>query len=127
MGFGIQSGSIKNDIVSAIKKFFPADLLNRIDEIVAFQGLHDDQIKAIINKELESFKKELSEKNIESEIKEEVCNFIFKKIQFNNFGARQVIKTIQREIQTLVAEKILENQQLGKIEICVKDNNICVI
>ena len=127
MGFGIQSGSIKNDIVSAIKKFFPADLLNRIDEIVAFQGLHDDQIKAIINKELESFKKELSEKNIESEIKEEVCNFIFKKIQFNNFGARQVIKTIQREIQTLVAEKILEDQKLCKIEICVKDNNICVI
>jgi ATP-dependent Clp protease ATP-binding subunit ClpC len=127
MGFGLQSGSIKNDIVSAIKKFFPADLLNRIDEIVAFQGLHDDQIKAIINKELESFKKELSEKNIESEIKEEVCNFIFKKIQFNNFGARQVIKTIQREIQTLVAEKILQDEKLGKIEICVKDNNICVI
>ena len=60
-------------------------------------------------------------------MQEEVCNFIFKKIQFQNFGARQVIKTIQREIQTLVAEKILENQQLGKIEICVKDNNICVI
>jgi ATP-dependent Clp protease ATP-binding subunit ClpC len=127
IGFGLQSGSVKNDIVSAIKKFFPADLLNRIDEIVAFQGLNDDQIKAIINKELDLFKKELSDKGIESNIKEEICNFIFKKIQFNNFGARQVIKTIQREIQTLVAERILQDEKVDKIEICIKDNNICVI
>jgi len=89
--------------------------------------LDDSNIKIIISKELTEFEKELSDKNIKVSISQNVNEFIFNKIQFNNFGARQVIKTIQRELQTLVAEKILENNKLSSIEISVKDNNICVI
>jgi ATP-dependent Clp protease ATP-binding subunit ClpA len=57
----------------------------------------------------------------------EVTDFIFNKIQFNNFGARQVIKTIQRELQTQVAEKMLDSDKKLNLEISIKDNNICVI
>ena len=49
------------------------------------------------------------------------------KIQFNNFGARQVIKTIQRELQTQVAEKMLDADKKLNLEISIKDGNICVI
>ena len=69
----------------------------------------------------------MSDKNIKIVFTNEVSSFIFNKIQFNNFGARQVIKTIQRELQTLIAEKMLENNKLSDLEISVKDNNICVI
>jgi ATP-dependent Clp protease ATP-binding subunit ClpA len=57
----------------------------------------------------------------------EVTDFIFNKIQFNNFGARQVIKTIQRELQTQVAERMLDSDKKLNLEISIKDNNICVI
>lgn len=127
LGFGKNTNSIKNDILTDIKKYFPADLINRIDEIITFNPLDDSNIKIIISKELTEFEKELSDKNIKVSISQNVNEFIFNKIQFNNFGARQVIKTIQRELQTLVAEKILENNKLSSIEISVKDNNICVI
>ena len=126
IGFVTAKNSIKTDVLSSVKKYFPPDLLNRLDEIVVFNPLQESQIKVIIEKEMNQFKKELSAKNINIDYSEEVIMYVFKKIQFDNFGARQVIKTIQREIQTLIAEKILENKEISNIKISVKDNNICV-
>jgi ATP-dependent Clp protease ATP-binding subunit ClpC len=126
IGFVTAKNSIKTDVLSSVKKYFPPDLLNRLDEIVVFNPLQESQIKVIIEKEMNQFKKELSAKNIDIDYSEEVIMYVFKKIQFDNFGARQVIKTIQREIQTLIAEKILENKEISNIKISVKDNNICV-
>jgi ATP-dependent Clp protease ATP-binding subunit ClpA len=126
IGFVTAKNSIKTDVLSSVKKYFPPDLLNRLDEIVVFNPLQESQIKVIIEKEMNQFKKELSAKNIDIDYSEEVIMYVFKKIQFDNFGARQVIKTIQREIQTLIAEKILENKEICNIKISVKDNNICV-
>lgn len=126
IGFGKQKAG-KTDVLSSIKKHFPPDLLNRIDEIVIFDSLEQEQIKSIIDKELQAFKTDLFERNVNIKYSSEVTNFIFNKIQFNNFGARQVIKTIQRELQTQVAEKMLDSDKKLNLEISIKDNNICVI
>ncbi len=101
--------------------------MNRIDEIIIFDSLEQEQIKLIIDKELQSFKSDLIERNVIIKYSSEVTDFIFNKIQFNNFGARQVIKTIQRELQTQVAEKMLDSDKKLNLEISIKDNNICVI
>ena len=126
IGFGKQKAG-KSDVLSSIKKHFPPDLLNRIDEVVIFDSLEQEQIKLIIDKELQLFKTDLSDRNVTIKYSSEITNFIFNKIQFNNFGARQVIKTIQRELQTQVAEKMLDADKKLNLEISVKDNNICVI
>jgi len=126
IGFGKQKAG-KSDVLSSIKKHFPPDLLNRIDEVVIFDALEQEQIKLIIDKELQLFKTDLLERNVNIKYSPEITNFIFDKIQFNNFGARQVIKTIQRELQTQVAEKMLDSDKKLNLEISVKDNNICVI
>ena len=126
IGFGKQKAG-KSDVLSSIKKHFPPDLLNRIDEVVIFDPLEQEQIKLIIDKELQSFKIDLSDRNVTIKYSSEITNFIFNKIQFNNFGARQVIKTIQRELQTQVAEKMLDADKKLNLEILLKDNNICVI
>lgn len=126
IGFGKQKAG-KSDVLSSIKKHFPPDLLNRIDEIIIFDPLEQEQIKLIIDKELQSFKSDLIERNVIIKYSSEVTDFIFNKIQFNNFGARQVIKTIQRELQTQVAEKMLDSDKKLNLEISIKDNNICVI
>ncbi len=126
IGFGKQKAG-KSDVLSSIKKHFPPDLLNRIDEVIIFDSLEQEQIKLIIDKELQSFKSDLIERNVIIKYSSEVTDFIFNKIQFNNFGARQVIKTIQRELQTQVAEKMLDSDKKLNLEISIKDNNICVI
>lgn len=126
IGFGKQKAG-KSDVLSSIKKHFPPDLLNRIDEVIIFDSLEQEQIKLIIDKELQSFKSDLLERNVVIKYSSDVTDFIFNKIQFNNFGARQVIKTIQRELQTQVAEKMLDSDKKLNLEISIKDNNICVI
>jgi len=126
IGFGKQKAG-KSDVLSSIKKHFPPDLLNRIDEVIIFDALEQEQIKLIIDKELQSFKSDLLERNVVIKYSSDVTDFIFNKIQFNNFGARQVIKTIQRELQTQVAEKMLDSDKKLNLEISIKDNNICVI
>ena len=68
-----------------------------------------------------------SAKIIKLNLIKDIINYIFNKIQFDNFGARQVIKTIQRELQTQVAEKMLDTNKKLTLEISVKDDNICVI
>jgi len=127
IGFNSKPTSVKNDVFASVKKYFPSDLLNRIDEIIVFDILNDSYIKEIIVNELNNFKEELKSKNIGLSFSSDISEFIFKKIQFNNFGARQVIKTIQRELQTQVAEKILEQDKISTLEISIKDDNICVI
>jgi len=126
IGFGTQKAS-KQDVLGSIKKFFPSDLLNRIDEVVIFNQLDEENLKEIINKELKAFENDLSTRGVSIKYNEEIIDLIFNKIQFNNFGARQVIKTIQRELQTQVAEKMLDSNKKLELEISVKDGNICVI
>ena len=127
IGFNKDKNNASSDVVNSVKKHFPPDLLNRIDEVIPFNLLKEDDIKIIIKRELEEFKKELLIKKIKVAYTSNLSNYVFKKIQFNNFGARQVLKTVQREIQTLVAEKILDTPKTCQIKICVKNNNICVI
>ena len=127
IGFNKKNTNAKSDVLSAIKKYFPADLLNRLDEVIIFNSLDEQQIKDIICKELLKLNNDLKQKNIEFNYDDDLIKFVFSKIQFENFGARQVIKTIQRELHTLIAEKILDNPKLETLKISIKDNNICVI
>lgn len=126
MGFGSKRDNKNTDVFSSLKNYFPSDLLNRIDEIIIYDLLSDNQIKTIISKELQSFKQNLYDRGINLKFSSEITDFLFKKIQFDNFGARQVIKTIQRELQTKIAEKIIESDKNTNLEICVKEDNICV-
>ena len=69
----------------------------------------------------------MSSRAVAIKYSKEIIDFIFSKIQLDNFGARQVIKTIQRELQTQVAERMLDSNKKLELEISVKDGNICVI
>jgi ATP-dependent Clp protease ATP-binding subunit ClpC len=127
IGFNKDKDNATRDITTSVKKHFPADLLNRIDEVIPFNPLKENQIKIIIDKELHSFSRELLDKKIEIIYSKKISNYVYDKIQFNNFGARQVLKTLQREIQTLVAEKILDEPKTAQMKICVRNHKICVI
>ena len=127
IGFNAKNNNVQSDVISALKSYFPADLLNRIDEIVVFNALNDVNLKTIIKKQLDKLVKDLSLRNISLSYNDDVIDFVYNRIQLNNFGARQVDKTLQREIQTLIAEKIINNDKILKLEISIQNNNICVI
>lgn len=133
VGFQTQTESIgfnktplnpKFDSLSRVRKFFPPDLLNRIDEIILFNNLNEVELKKIIKINIDSIQNDISDKCVSIKYDESLIDFVFNKIQFDNFGARQVIKTIQREIQTLIAEKLLEYPELNEVSLSIRQNNI---
>jgi len=124
IGFGSKNNFAQNDILTSLRKYFPADLLNRIDEIIVFNNLQEKEIKSIINKEVNRVCQDLNKKDIEITFSEDMVDFIYKKIKLQNFGARQVNKTVQRELQTLIAEKILENKNITKINLNISNDKI---
>jgi ATP-dependent Clp protease ATP-binding subunit ClpC len=128
IGFGSKTQkAFGRESLEIIKKTFSPDLLNRLDEIVVFNKLTEKDIKDIITKELIKTKEELKNKNIKINSIAHLVGYIFKSIQFSDFGARQVTRTIQKEIQSLVAEKLIEKEDSVQLKICVKKGQVCVI
>ena len=102
----------KKEVMAELKKQFRPELINRIDDIIVFHKLDDNNIKKIINIMLEKVTKRLEEQHIKIEIDESVKELIAKKGVDNNYGARPLRRAIQNMLEDKIAEAILE----GKIQ-----------
>ncbi|HON83274.1 MAG TPA: AAA family ATPase, partial [Caldisericia bacterium] len=100
----------KNEIMDLLKYKFRPEFLNRIDEIIVFHKLTKDQIKDIVNLLIERVRRTLRAQKIELEISDRAIEKIAE-IGFDPlFGARPLRRTIQREIENMIAKKILDGE-----------------
>lgn len=102
----------KKDVLAELKKEFRPEFINRIDEIIVFHKLQNEEIKQIINIMLSQVIKRLKEQNIEIEISEEVKDKILENGIDTNYGARPLKRAIQNMLEDKIAEGILD----GKIK-----------
>ena len=99
---------IKKAVMAELKKQFRPELLNRIDDIIVFHKLENDDIKKIIDLMLKQVTKRLKEQNIAIEIGDDVKELIAKKGTDNNYGARPLRRAIQSMLEDKIAESILD-------------------
>ena len=107
--------SFKNTVVimtsnaprEALKSIFRPEFLNRLDEILEFKSLTEDQIKAIVKLQLKDFAKRLAEQEIGFEIDDAALAVLAKDGYDPAYGARPVKRAIQRELETPVARAII--------------------
>ncbi|MCI9038356.1 MAG: ATP-dependent Clp protease ATP-binding subunit [Clostridia bacterium] len=104
--------NIKKDVMGELKKQFRPEFINRIDEIIVFHKLTDEDVKQIIEIMLNQLQKRMKEQNIELEIDESVKDLIAKKGVDTNYGARPLKRAIQSVLEDRIAEEILD----GKIK-----------
>ena len=104
--------NIKKDVMGELKKQFRPEFINRIDEIIVFHKLTDENVKQIIEIMLNQLQKRMKEQNIELEIDESVKDLIAKKGVDTNYGARPLKRAIQSVLEDKIAEQILD----GKIK-----------
>ena len=100
--------NIKKDVMGELKKQFRPELINRIDEIIVFHKLTDEDVKQIIEIMLNQLQKRMKEQNIELEIDESVKDLIAKKGVDTNYGARPLKRAIQSVLEDRIAEEILD-------------------
>ena len=102
----------KKDVLNELKKELRPEFLNRIDDIIVFHKLNDEEIKQIIEILLNNVKKRIEEQGYVLEFDESIKKLIADKGTNKSFGARPLKRTIQNLVENKIAEYILD----GKIE-----------
>ena len=102
----------KNHYLEEVERFFKPELINRIDEIVVFNSLDNNSLSLIADKFLNELRSRLESKDIELEVSDKARNRILTYGVDPIYGARPMKRHIQKEIETEVAKKILENPNI---------------
>ena len=111
IGFG-NSMINKNKIMDSLKDVFRPEFLNRVDEIVTFDPLTNEQLLQIVDLMLNDTVKALSDKDIKMNMTEAAKNYILEKGTDIKFGARPLRRAIQRYVEDELSEMILRQQLL---------------
>ena len=91
----------------ALKTIFRPEFLNRLDEILEFKSLSQEQIKSVVKLQLKDFERRLAEQELGFEIDEKALDQLAKDGYDPAYGARPVKRAIQRGIETPVARAII--------------------
>ncbi len=100
----------KKEVMAELKKELRPEFINRIDEIIVFHKLNDDEINKIIEIMLKEVVERLNEQKYKIELQPEVKELIAKEGIDKNFGARPLRRTIQNLVEDTLAEAILDGK-----------------
>lgn len=129
VGFGTSAKKSNTDakaratIENALKKAFAPEFLNRIDDIVIFNALQKEDIKKIIDLELSKLYQRLEKLNYHIELAEEAKDFIAEKGWDKDFGARPLKRAIQKYVEDLLAEMLVNKQFTEGEKVILKIND----
>jgi len=116
VGFGTEalkaqeSKNIRNTIEKSLKKAFSPEFLNRVDEIVIFNSLEKEDLKKIINIELQNLLKRIKDIGYDVKISSKAINFLCNKGFDKKYGARPLKRAIQKYVEDLLAEEIVKTK-----------------
>ena len=118
----------RKEVMEALKKELRPEFINRIDEIIVFHKLTDNEINSIIDIMLKEVTNRLAEQKIKIELEPDVKELIASKGIDKNFGARPLRRTIQNILEDKLAEEILDgNLKKDKLTKIGVDNEKIVV
>ena len=107
---GLDDKEIKSRVMSEVKKLFRPEFLNRIDEIIVFKSLTEDEIVEIVDLMIDELRQRLIEQNMTINLTKKASKYIAKEGTDLSFGARPLRRAIQRLIEDPISEQILEGK-----------------
>lgn len=119
--------NMKNKVMEEVKRLFKPEFLNRIDDIIVFHTLSKDEIGQIVDLMINSVNKRTMEQmKISIELDKDAKDYIVSKGYDSKYGARPLRRTIQNEIENVLAEKILEGEVKNgsKVLVSCKDGKL---
>lgn len=110
IGFGGTSEASKNRMLGALKDLFRPEFLNRIDEIVAFDSLTNEQLLQIVDLMVTDTQKVLNDRNIGLILTDEAKKYVLTKGTDLKYGARPLRRAIQRYFEDELSDMILKSE-----------------
>lgn len=108
MGNSSRYESMKEKIMEELKRSFKPEFLNRVDEIIVFQRLNEEDTKKIVTLMLNRVADRLKERNVFITFTDEAKDFLAKQGFDENYGARPLRRAIQQMVEDTLSEEILE-------------------
>lgn len=121
-GSGFEAGQITGSVAEkvmekALKKMFPPEFINRIDDIITFQPLSKEHIESIVRIELGNLRKRLSMQGYQLSLTPASQRELMRAAYDPKNGARPVKRAIQRLLEDKITDVIMDNPSIVKIRI----------
>ena len=104
--------SMKDKVLGEVRKVFNPEFLNRLDEIIVFKPLNEEDIKKIVDIMMNKLNERLEDKKIKLLLSEDVKIFLVREGFDPEFGARPLRRTIQKYLEDPLAIKIISGEVL---------------
>ena len=129
LGFEVDKNASKKDVIEKeLKNRFPPEFLNRLDDIVYFNSLSDDNLKEIVRLEILKLSENVKKLGFSLTFTDDVVDAVFNEMgEEKEYGARPIVRIIRREIENKITDLILENDYTEKeFNVRVEDKKIIV-
>lgn len=97
-------------VMQELRSTFKPEFINRIDEIIIFNSLTKDVVYDILNKIIKDIEYRLRDKNIKINVSDKAKEFIVNASYDEKYGARPIKRYVQRNVETLIAEAIINDK-----------------
>ena len=99
--------AMQREVVSELRREFPPEFLNRVDETVVFRSLTRDQVAEIVNLQLDRLRERLRDQDLSLEVTDQALRVLAAEGYDPLYGARPVRRAIQHRVETPVARMIV--------------------
>jgi len=103
----VEEEKLRNDVFAMLRRFMRPEFLNRIDEVVMFRPLTEEQIKEIVRIQLSALSETLKSRNISLDVSEDAVGWIAENGFDPQLGARPVKRLIQKEVVNNLSKEII--------------------
>ena len=124
MGFAPTEQNEKEIYTDSVKKHFRPELLARVDEVIIFNELGENELKQIIRKELNEIKNRLEGRGVKMIFKKNLETLIFNKIKNDKNHARQIKNVVKSLVQVPISNFIIKNRDIENISINIVDKSL---
>lgn len=123
---GMDDKEMKQRVMGEVKKLFRPEFLNRIDELIVFKSLTEEEIVKIVDLMIADLRERLIEQNMSINLTPEASRFVAKEGTDLSFGARPLRRAIQRLIEDPLSEQLLEGRWSSGsvIDVDVEDDKL---
>ena len=110
---------MKKELLVEIEKHFRPEFLNRLDEVIVFNSLDREDLRSIVNIELQHVEARLKDQGLEVTVTDEVRDFLIDQGYNPDFGARPLRRAVEQYVEDAMAEEILRGRFEGKKAITI--------
>ncbi len=110
---------MKRECLDVLRQSFRPEFLNRVDEIVVFHPLNRDELRRIVDLQVERLRARLAERKIELELTDRARDYFAERGYDPVFGARPLRRLLQRELETELARRLLAGEMRDGTKVVV--------